>query len=65
MFAHKNKNIFVYDEAPKKHGKASETYIHVKFTYPNPHRELDLCAPIEYRPSGIFASPEADAARQN
>lgn len=62
MFIHENPNIYVFDEEPKKHTKASETYIHVKFTYPaaDKEKEMDLWIPIEYRRLGIFIDPDCE-----
>lgn len=60
MFIHENPNICVFDEEPKRHTKASETYIHVKFTYPAAGEEMDLWIPIEYRRLGIFINNETE-----
>ncbi|MCG1024512.1 restriction endonuclease [Dehalobacter sp.] len=46
-----NKNISIVEKARKKHSKASEEYIHVKFTYQNV--VWDGWVPVEYRRTGI------------
>ena len=46
-----NKNIKFVEKDIKIHSKASEKYVHVKFTYPN--STWDGWIPIEYRRTGI------------
>lgn len=47
-----NKNITIVEEGRKKHSKASEAYIHVKFDYSG--ESWDGWAPVEYRRTGVF-----------
>lgn len=51
-----NKNITIYQEKTKKHSKASEEYIHVRFTYSK--RTWDGWVPIEYRRTGVSIKTE-------
>ncbi len=48
-----NKNILLYDEPRKLNTKASEEYVHVKFFYPDVHKEWDGWVPVEYRRTGV------------
>lgn len=53
----KNKNIKIIKL--RRHSKASETYIDVKFSYPEQKSLWEGSIPIEYRRTGIFAdTPE-------
>ena len=47
-----NKNITIVDKERKKHSKASEEYVHVRFDYPD--ATWDGWVPVEYRRTGIF-----------
>ncbi len=47
-----NKNITIVEEGRKKHSKASEAYIHVKFDYSG--ESWDGWVPVEYRRTGVF-----------
>lgn len=46
-----NKNIHIVEDERKKHSKASEEYIHVKFCYPL--KTWDGWVPVEYRRTGV------------
>lgn len=46
-----NKNITILEEERKRHSKASEEYIHVKFDYPN--KTWNGWVPVEYRRTGV------------
>lgn len=46
-----NSNILIVERQRKAHSKASEEYIHVKFTYPN--YVWDGWVPVEYRRTGV------------
>lgn len=54
----KNPNIFIFDEQPRQHSKASEIYIHVCFSYPEQGEKKDIWVPIEYRRTGVFIDPD-------
>lgn len=45
-----NSNIIIVDSVRKKHAKASEEYIQVKFNYPN--KSWEGWVPVEYRRTG-------------
>ncbi|WP_322169455.1 restriction endonuclease [Acutalibacter caecimuris] len=47
-----NRNITIVDKERKKHSKASEEYVHVRFDYPD--TTWDGWVPVEYRRTGIF-----------
>lgn len=47
-----NPNIYLYAEPRKKHLKASEEYVHVRFTY-GANNVWDGWVPVEYRRTGI------------
>jgi len=51
-----DKNISIVERTRKKHSKASEEYIHVRFTYPN--FIWDGWVPVEYRRTGISLKNE-------
>lgn len=51
-----NKNISIIEQLYKVHAKASEKYIHVKFSYET--CEWDAWVPIEYRRTGLFLQTE-------
>ncbi len=51
-----NSNITIVDPTRKKHSKASEEYIHVKFQYPNGF--WDGWVPVEYRRTGVSIKSE-------
>lgn len=51
-----NSNIKIVEKERKKHSKASEEYIHVKFSYPG--SEWDGWVPVEYRRTGISIKPD-------
>ena len=51
-----NANIKIVESQRKKHSKASEEYIHVKFTYPG--KVWDGWVPVEYRRTGVSIKPE-------
>ncbi len=46
-----SKGITIVEEERKKHSKASEEYIHVKFEYPN--KTWNGWVPVEYRRTGV------------
>jgi hypothetical protein len=46
-----NSNIKILDKEVKQHSKASEAYVHVKFTYPT--KIWEGWVPIEYRRTGV------------
>ena len=46
-----NENITIVEKERKKHSKASEEYIHVKFDYPD--TTWDGWVPVEYRRTGV------------
>jgi ICEA Protein. len=46
-----NSNIKIVESERKKHSKASEEYVHVKFTYPT--EIWDGWVPVEYRRTGV------------
>ena len=48
-----NTNILLYEESRKLNTKASEEYVHVKFSYPDLHKEWDGWIPVEYRRTGV------------
>lgn len=48
-----NTHILLYDEPRKRNTKASEEYVHVKFSYPEDHQEWDGWVPVEYRRTGV------------
>lgn len=48
-----NINIILYNESRKRNTKASEEYVHVKFSYPDAHEEWDGWVPVEYRRTGV------------
>ena len=54
-----NNNIIIVEKEWKKHSKASEKYVHVKFLYEN--SEWDGWVPVEYRRTGISISVENEA----
>jgi len=53
-----NENIEILDNSKKKHLKASEEYIHVKFTYPN--KTWEGWVPTEYRRTGVSIKTEEE-----
>ncbi len=52
MEAKLNPAIFLYDEPRRKHLKASEEYVHVRFTYAD-NTSWDGWVPVEYRRTGV------------
>ena len=48
-----NANILLYDEPRKRNTKASEEYVHVRFSYPDVHKKWDGWVPVEYRRTGV------------
>lgn len=48
-----NTNILLYREPRKLNTKASEEYVHVKFSYPDVQKEWDGWVPVEYRRTGV------------
>ena len=46
-----NSNILIVENQRKKHSKASEEYVHVRFTYPT--KTWDGWVPVEYRRTGV------------
>lgn len=48
-----NANILLYDEPRKLNTKASEEYVHVRFSYPDVHKRWDGWVPVEYRRTGV------------
>ncbi len=54
MLSGLNPNIKIVEDEIKKHSKASETYIHVCFLYPQEQYEWDGWVPTEYRRTGIL-----------
>lgn len=48
-----NANILLYREPRRRNTKASEEYVHVKFSYPDVHGEWDGWVPVEYRRTGV------------
>lgn len=51
-----NQNITIVEIERKKHLKASEEYIHVKFNYPD--KTEDVWVPLEYRRTGVSIKPD-------
>lgn len=49
-----NENILLYEEPRKRNTKASEEYVHVRFSYPDVHEEWDGWVPVEYRRTGVL-----------
>lgn len=56
MSAELNKGISIVENERKKHSKASEEYIHVRFTYSD--SVWDGWVPVEYRRTGVSIKPE-------
>lgn len=48
-----SKNILIYNESRKYNTKASEEYVHVRFSYPDAGQEWDGWVPVEYRRTGV------------
>lgn len=55
-----NKNIKIVEPERKKHSKASEEYLHVRFTYGD--RAWDGWVPVEYRRTGVSLKTEDEVA---
>lgn len=53
-----NKNIKVIEHERKKHSKASEEYLHVRFTYCD--KVWDGWVPVEYRRTGVSLKTEEE-----
>jgi len=53
-----NKNITIVEEQRKKHSKASEEYLHVRFDYPE--TTWEGWVPVEYRRTGVSIKPEEE-----
>ena len=50
-----NQHITIVEIERKKHLKASEEYIHVKFNYQD--KTEDVWVPVEYRRTGVSIKP--------
>lgn len=55
-----NHNIFYQPGNRHFHSKASETYVEVRFTYPDCDSTWEGWVPIEYRRTGLFLQQEAE-----
>lgn len=60
-----NTNILLYAEPRKLNTKASEEYVHVKFSYPDFHKEWDGWVPVEYRRTGVSIPIDNQEALEN
>lgn len=60
-----NTNILLYREPRAVNTKASEEYVHVKFSYPDVQKEWDGWVPVEYRRTGVSIPSDDRAALEN
>ena len=60
-----NANILLYDEPRKLNTKASEEYVHVRFSYPDVHKKWDGWVPVEYRRTGVSIPVEDHQALED
>ena len=51
-----NKGVSILERERKKHSKASEEYIHVRFEYDD--SVWDGWVPVEYRRTGVSIKPD-------
>ncbi|MDE7246658.1 MAG: restriction endonuclease, partial [Lachnospiraceae bacterium] len=59
-----NSNITLFWERPVN-TKASERYVHVRFSYPDVNQEWDGWSPVEYRRTGVNISADDTEALEN